>query len=132
MAMTNSLYRERFAATLAHQPVDRSPIDLGGTPQSTVEDPATIRALAAHLGLSGDAPDDYDKFDRRILERFDIDFRRCGDLVSYTTARNRRLSESEYVDAYGIRHRFSGMYWEIVDGPLARGQPRRDRRLRVA
>jgi uroporphyrinogen decarboxylase len=118
MTLTNSLYRERFAATLAHQPVDRSPIDLGGTPQSTVEDPATIRALAAHLGLAGDEPDDYDKFDRRILERFDIDFRRCGDLVSYATARNRRLSDSEYIDAYGIRHRFSGMYWEIVDGPL--------------
>jgi uroporphyrinogen decarboxylase len=125
MSTVNSPYRERFAATLAHQPVDRSSIDLGGTPQSTVEDPATIRALAAHLGLAGDAPGDYDKFDRRILELFDIDFRRCGDLVDYTTARNRRLSESEYVNAYGIRYRFSGMYWEIVDGPL-RGASREE------
>lgn len=29
----NSVYRERFALTVARKPVDRCPIDLGGTPQ---------------------------------------------------------------------------------------------------
>jgi uroporphyrinogen decarboxylase len=115
-----SLYRERFAATLMHRPVDRCPIDLGGTPQSTIEDQETVEGLAAYLGLAGAPPADYDKLDGRILECFDVDFRRVGNLVSFTTQRDRRLSSEEYVDCYGIRHRFSGMYWEIVEGPLHR------------
>ena len=116
--MNNSLYRERFAATLAHRGVDRCPIDLGGTPQSTADFPETIRALAECLGFRGPAPLDYDKFDRRILEAFDVDFRRVGELVSYTTARNRRLSATARVDEYGIRHGFVGQYWQITGAPL--------------
>lgn len=116
--MNNSLYRERFALTLAHQPVDRCPIDLGGTPQSTIDDPRAISALAACLGLPGAAPAEYGKFDRRILERFDVDFRRVGELVYFDTGRSRVISETDNIDAYGIRRRFSGMYWEIVEYPL--------------
>ena len=118
MTKPSSLYRERFALTLDHEGVDRCPLDLGGTPQSTVEDEEVMRRLAAHLGLTGPAPADYDKFDRRILERFDIDLRRAGGLVPFVTQRNRTLSQTETIDCYGIRRRFSGLYWEIVDGPL--------------
>jgi len=118
MKGSGSLYRQRFAATLAHQAVDRCPIDLGGTPQSTVENEETVGRLATHLGFTGDRPTDYDKFDRRVLEHFDVDFRRVGNLVSFVTARDQRVSDTEYVDCYGIRHRFSGMYWEIVGEPL--------------
>jgi len=114
-----SIYRERFACTLAHQPVDRCPIDLGGTPQSTMEDPRSILALAEHLGLSGAPPVDYEKFDTRILEHFDIDFRRVGNLISYATGREGAISATERVDAYGIRYRYSGMYWDIAAPPLA-------------
>jgi len=120
MVGSGSLYRERFAATLAHQAVDRCPIDLGGTPQSTVENGEGIERLTAYLGFVGNRPTDYDKFDRRVLEYFDVDFRRVGNLVSFVSARDRRVSDIEYVDCYGIRHRFSGMYWEIVGGPLER------------
>ncbi len=118
MTKPSSLYRERFALTLDHKGVDRCPLDLGGTPQSTVEDEEVMRRLAAHLGLTGPAPADYDKFDRRILERFDIDLRRAGGLVPFVTQRNRTLSQTETIDCYGIRRRFSGLHWEIVDGPL--------------
>ena len=114
----NSNYRERFARTLAHQPVDRCPIDLGGTPQSTVEIGRTVDELAAYLGLAGARPADYEKFDRRILEHFDVDVRRVGDLIEYDTGRQRIISTTEIIDCYGIRRRFSGLYWEIVDGPL--------------
>lgn len=113
-----SIYRERFALTLAHRPVDRCPIDLGGTPQSTVEDADTTRNLAAYLGFDGDPPSDYDKLDRRILERFDVDFRRAGGMAPFVTGRNRRVSDTEFVDEYGIHHRFSGIYWEITRSPL--------------
>ena len=103
---------------MAHRPVDRCPIDLGGTPQSTIDSPEVASGLAACLGLTGAAPADYDKFDRRILERFDIDFRRAGGLVGFDTPQRRRISDAEFTDCFGIRYRYSGMYWEIVDGPL--------------
>jgi len=115
---TSSVYRERFAATLAHQPVDRCPIDLGGTPQSTYENWSAIEKLAEHLGFAGKAPRDYDKMDRRILEHWDIDFRRCGGIVPFATKRQQVISERERVDCFGIRYRYSGMYWEIVGNPL--------------
>jgi len=113
-----SIYRERFRATLDHQPVDRCPIDLGGTPQSTIESAETTAGLAAHLGLVGEAPPDYDKLDRRILERFDVDFRRVGGLAAFDTPRTGRISDTDHTDCFGIHYHYSGMYWEIVDGPL--------------
>ena len=114
----NSLYRERFELTLAHKPVDRCPMDLGGTPQATIEDRGAIRRLAEHLGFRGEAPADYDRFDRRILEHFDIDFRLTGGNVAFYTARNRAISDTEYIDSYGMRHRLEGSYWETVEAPL--------------
>lgn len=124
----DSVYRERFACTLAHQPVDRCPIDLGGTPQSTIEDPATERALAKLLGFSdlGPAGEErgwksllqYDKCDWRILERFDVDFRRVGNIVPFATGREGRISETEHADFFGIRTRSSGQHWSLAEGPL--------------
>ncbi len=116
-----SIYRERFAATMAHQPVDRPPLDLGGCPQATIDDPALMTALAAHLGFTGEAPADYRYFDRRILAHYDVDFRRTGGIVPFDTGRGCRISDTETVDDYGMRYRFSGHYWERVDGPLASG-----------
>ncbi|MBI2302195.1 MAG: methyltransferase [Armatimonadetes bacterium] len=116
MSRRDSLYLERFRATLAHQPVDRCPIDLGGTPQSTMD--SGMGALAEHLGYAGLPPADYDKFDRRILEHWDIDFRRCGALIPFTTGREERLSDTLVVDGYGIRHRHTGLHWEMDQHPL--------------
>ncbi|MHB1462219.1 MAG: uroporphyrinogen decarboxylase family protein [Armatimonadota bacterium] len=116
--MSNSIYRERFRLTLDHKPVDRCPIDLGGTPQSTVDDGSVITNLAKHFGFTGNPPADYDKFDRRILEHWDIDFRRVGCLVPFQNERCQPMKNNQFVDAYGIRYRFSGIYWEMVDSPL--------------
>lgn len=114
----NSIFRERFTLTLDHKPVDRCPVDLGGTPQSTIESAETLGDLATYLGFEGAPPADYDKFDRRVLEHWDIDFRRAGGIVPFSTRHAQRISDAESVDSYGIRRRFSGMYWEIVGGPL--------------
>ncbi len=116
--MSNSIYRERFRLTLDHKPVDRCPIDLGGTPQSTVDDGSVITNLAKHFGFTGHPPADYDKFDRRILAHWDIDFRRVGCLVPFQNERCQPMQNNQFVDAYGIRYRFSGIYWEMVDSPL--------------
>lgn len=114
----SSIYRERFALTLEHQPVDRCPIDLGGTPQSSFNEWEGVERLAEYLGFAGPRPDDYDKMDRRILEHWDIDLRRCGNIVPFTTKYNRTPSESAVVDCFGMIYKFSGLYWEIADGPL--------------
>lgn len=113
-----SIYRERFADTLAHKPVDRCPIDLGGTPQSSFNDQEGVEKMAAFLGFDGPAPDDYDKMDRRILEHWDIDFRRCGNIVPFTTKYNREPSGSDPVDCYGMIYKFSGLYWEVAGSPI--------------
>ncbi len=119
MTAPSSIYRERFALTLAHRPVDRCPIDFGGTPQSTIDDPGLREGLARALGFEGPAPADYDKFDRRILEQFDIDFRRAGALIGFKTPRNRFVSDTESVDEYGICHRCTAGRWSMVEFPLA-------------
>jgi uroporphyrinogen decarboxylase len=118
MNSKSSIYRDRFKLTLEHKPVDRCPIDLGGTPQSTIESPETAKLLAEYLGFIGEPPSDYDKLDRRILEHFDIDFRRVGNMVWFNNHRNYKISDTEFSDCYGLKYRFSGIYWEIVDGPL--------------
>ncbi|MHB0998370.1 MAG: uroporphyrinogen decarboxylase family protein [Armatimonadota bacterium] len=115
----NSLYKERFINTLNHKPVDRSPIDLGGTPQASVDGVDAIKNLAAFLGYDGDAPVDYNLFDKRILEHFDIDFRRTGDIVEFDTGRARWVSETEHIDSYGMKRTFTGLYWEQTGYPLA-------------
>ncbi|HHN47144.1 MAG TPA: methyltransferase [Planctomycetes bacterium] len=111
-------YRARFALTMAHKPVDRCPIDLAGTPLTGIESRKLAGEIAVRLGFSGPPPGDYLPFDRRILERFDVDFRRCGGLAGFDTGTARRTSAVEQVDCFGIRRVFSGKYWEIAEGPL--------------
>lgn len=113
-----SIYRERFANTLEHKPVDRCPIDLGGTPQSSFNEQLGIEKMAEYLGFEGSQPDSYDKMDSRILEHWDIDFRRCGNIVPFTTKYNRSPSGSEVIDCYGMVYKFSGLYWEVADSPI--------------
>ena len=90
----SSIYRERTALTLEHKPVDRCPIDIGGTPQSTVETQAGLEGLTGHLGYEGPAPAEYNKFDRRVLEHFDVDFRRAGEMVSFETPLKKAIPPS--------------------------------------
>lgn len=47
--------RERILAAVNHEPVDRVPIDLGGTRQSGIAAAACVR-LDQHLGLAADRP----------------------------------------------------------------------------
>lgn len=123
MNLQSSLYRERFAATLAHRPVDRCPIDLGGTPQSTIEMASSHDALAQYLGYSIEPLPWQVKMDSRILAHFDVDFRRVGNLVQFKTGREREVSAIVRIDAYGIRYQFDGLYWEVADAPLADATP---------
>ena len=113
---SSSIYRERFAATLAHQPVDRCPIDLEGTDQTRYM--AGAPELAAYLGFTGEAPTTYRRFDERILEHFDTDIRSVAGTLWYHTERDRRVSDVESIDSFGITHRCVGSHWEMSAHPL--------------
>ena len=111
-------YQERFAATMNHQSVDRVPFDLAGTSLTGIEHPQTVEKLRRLLGLTGKDQSGYQKFDERILNYFDIDFRRVGDILQPASPLARPLSHNRYTDCWGIEYMFTGLYWEIVNPPL--------------
>jgi uroporphyrinogen decarboxylase len=112
-----SIYRERFAATLAHQPVDRCPIDLSGCPQATVLSDTLWAGLAAELGLVGERPAGYAHGDQRVVKAFDADFRRVGGFFSFSTGREHPTTDG-FVNEYGMRYRYAHPYADIVESPL--------------
>lgn len=111
-------YRERFAATMQHQPVDRVPFDLAGTSLTGIEHPATVQRLRELLGFTQPYTGRYQKFDERILQYLDIDFRRVGDILSPKSELARKVSDAEYVDCWGITYVDTGLYWDIKKNPL--------------
>lgn len=113
----NSLFRERFSATLAHQPVDRCPVDFGGTPFTNLLDPSMLFRVARHLGIARRG-DDAAAVLEAVQRRWDTDFRRVGALLSLESPRKRTVSEVEHVDEYGITHAHIGGRWEITGHPL--------------
>jgi len=113
-----SIYRERFAATMAHQSVDRCPIDLAGCPQATVVSDDLWVGIAAELGLTGPRPADDRHADSRVLRAFDVDFRRVGGFIGFDTGLARTTPDG-FVNEYGMRYRLAEPYADIVEFPLA-------------
>ncbi|NSW50997.1 MAG: methyltransferase [Anaerolineae bacterium] len=111
-------YRERFAATIQHHPVDRVPFDLAGTSLTGIEHTETTEKLQQLLELDGQTPAWYTKFDDRILQIFDIDFRRVGDILSPASSLARPVRDGRYTDCWGITYQYTGLYWDIVNPPL--------------
>jgi uroporphyrinogen decarboxylase len=110
--------RERFLATMRREKVDRLPFDLAGTSLTGIDHPESVTALARRLGFDSPWTGNYEKFDERILERLGIDFRRVGDILSPKGGLEKRISETENVDCWGVKRRWTGLYWDIVDPPL--------------
>ncbi len=114
-------YRERFSNALLHRPVDRVPMDFCGTTLTACH-PDILAALAKWFSIS--APDDRQAASQ-IQAILGIDFRRVGSLFQpqsdYLDYSN--IPNGEFVDPWGIRRRFQGMYWDIVEYPF------RDREL---
>ncbi|MBI5833672.1 MAG: methyltransferase [Armatimonadetes bacterium] len=109
MAQSALTHRERFALSLAHQPVDRPPLDLGATDMTEIE--GGPRRLASLLGL----PED----DEAVLRRLGVDMRGVGGILTPEGTGACRLSATEVVDAWGIRHQWQGHHYEMVGRPLA-------------
>lgn len=114
MPQSNSVYRARFAATLAHGPVDRPPMDLGATDMTGID--GGLGSLAPDLDLDGPLGPDLDE---AVLQALDIDIRGVGGILTPAGTQSRWLSPTEFVDAWGIRYAWQGHHHEMVGHPLA-------------
>ena len=113
--MKGSVYRDRFALTLRHRGVDRPPMDLDGTDMTGID--GGPRRLAPLLGIPsrGTAAE----LDEAVLEALDIDIRDVGGILVPEGTQERRVSETERVDAWGIGYKWNGHHFEAVTRPLA-------------
>jgi len=113
-------HRERVLTALRHQQPDRVPIDLMGHASMLLDQ--TYYRLRDHLGLSPIPPiragTSANYYDERILEHFDIDFRRLF-LKTRPEAALVTHDDGSFTDAWGIRARQGGLYVNIVGYPLA-------------
>jgi uroporphyrinogen decarboxylase len=122
--------RENFIKTMNHQKPDRLILDLGGNPLSGMEG-CSMERLLDYFGFSPQTPFNQPLFGRvrridpRILEELDIDTRSVGAILTPLDSSHEILNGTEYIDEWGIRRKFTGMYWDIVENPL-RGSTLKD------
>lgn len=116
--------RENFYKTLNHEKPDQLILDLGGCPLSSMEG-SSMFMLMDFLGYKYDTNKEYENIfgkvrsiDERILEYLDIDTRSVGSILKPQKSLYKKISDNEYIDEWGIRRRFTGMYWDIVTSPL--------------
>lgn len=112
-------HRERVARAFNHQEPDRIPIDLMGNASMLLDE--TYMRLRDHLGLppippvrSGSTANYYDE---RILERFDVDFRRIF-LKKAAGNSATHHEDGSFSDAWGVRWLVRGPFVNAVGHPL--------------
>lgn len=113
--------RENFAKTIAHQQPDALTIDFGGNPLSCMEG-KSMHNLLEYLGFDTSVRshlfDMPQSVDERILKHFDTDTRAVGEIMFPHDSLHAKVSDTESIDAWGIRRAFTGMYWDIIEHPL--------------
>ncbi|MHC4214972.1 MAG: uroporphyrinogen decarboxylase family protein [Planctomycetota bacterium] len=125
--MSGYSHRERVLATLRHEEADRIPLDMMGNATMLFDE--TYLRLRDHLGLSEIGPvrsgTTTNYYDDRLLDYFDIDFRRIflkkkkPDLAS-------REHEGASVDPWGVHYRLAGLYMNFLNHPLKDAQVVKD------
>lgn len=114
--------RDCFQNTLHHKRPEKILVDFGGNPLSSMEGDSENKLLE-FLGYPK-LPEDrlpfgkVKRIDERILNTFSIDTRSVGEILHPEDSQYRVISEEEYIDEWGIRRRFTGLYWDIVESPL--------------
>lgn len=124
--------REDFKRILNHQQPEHAILDLGGCPLSTMHG-RSYENLMKYLGF--DMPEDYKeevliwgqvhRLDDRLPEALDVDTRGVGAVMIPGKSLFRWISPAEYMDEWGIRRKFTGLYWDIIESPL-RGKSAED------
>lgn len=108
---------------MRHVEPDDIIIDLGGCPLSSMEG-RSMYSLLEFLGYDISENIDILRFgkvrrlDERILNYFDIDTRSVGEIFVPGNSLFKRIADNEYIDEWGIRRIYTGLYWEQVDYPL--------------
>lgn len=117
--MASVSHRERVLMALNHQEPDRVPLDLMGNASMLLDQ--TYFRLRDHLGLDPIPPvrsgTTANYYDERILEYFDIDFRRIflkRGPKGTTTVRE----DGIIVDPWGVGYQQAGLWVHAVINPL--------------
>jgi len=117
--MTTYSHRERVMTCFNLQEPDRVVLDLMGNATMLLDD--TYQRLRDHLELSPIPPvrsgTSANYYDERILEYFDIDFRRLF-LKNNPKARTIHRQDGSYTDPWGIRYQRAGLYVNVLAHPL--------------
>ncbi len=115
--------RENFGKILHHVHPEKLIVDLGGNPLSSMEGRSMYR-LMDFLGLDlAEEPDRLPfgrvrRLEESLLRYFDIDTRSVGHILRPQVSPYKKISDNEYIDEWGIRRTFNGMYWDTVENPL--------------
>jgi len=109
--------RELFEWTMAHEGTDELMLDIGATTLTSMSK-GCEKGLCDYLGFEDRPTRDDDRIDERILEWAGTDFRAVGNIVQLPSEHSKKISETEYVDCWGIRQRFVDRQWQIVNSPL--------------
>lgn len=102
---------------MRHQQPDRVPIDFGATSLTGLM-PAVQSRLIEALGLEGAVPGAGTRVCEGLLEWAGCDFRSVGGIVPLRGELSRQISDTEYVDCWGVRRKLIGEYWDVVESPL--------------
>jgi uroporphyrinogen decarboxylase len=117
--MSNYSHRQRVLLALDHQEPDRIPIDMMGN--ATMLFDQTYIRLRDHLGLPAIPPvrsgTTTNYYDERILEHFDIDFRRVF-LKEKSTDRTGADPNDVLTDPWGVQYKQAGLYVNVLSHPL--------------
>jgi len=114
--------REDFKLIMNHKQPENIILDFGGNPLSTMEGDSH-NMLLDFLGYKHEK-EPRDRFgkskniDSRILKYLDIDTVSVGEIFQPTDSLCEQLDENRYIDEWGIRRTFDGMYWDNVHSPL--------------
>lgn len=107
--------RERFRKCMAHVPDSEPMWDFAGSSLSGYMGTDTLIRVAEQLGVVGS---DEAELKEGVQTALNVDFRGVGGFPQIESSYQKKISPVEYVDDFGIRRRFTGMYWDIVDSPL--------------
>jgi uroporphyrinogen decarboxylase len=110
-------HRERFSLTMQHKPVDRPPLDIGGTPLTGMR-PECQAQLRSFLGFTGKPETNQYGMDERILTWADTGFRSVGDIIELPSPLKRTLSDTARIDCWGVRRDYIEGEWQITASPL--------------
>lgn len=121
--MSSYSHRERVLAVLRHEEPDRIPLDMMGN--ATMLFDKTYLRLRDYLGFSEIPPvrtgTTTNYYDERILDYFDIDFRRVflkKKQLDQPSAKHYGAS----VDPWGVHYRLAGLYMNFLNHPLKHAQ----------